>query len=184
MFYLVLNILIVLVAAGLLLRYWPSPKLTIYFVPRSNGSSWVISRRGIWIDPAPDYFESGAFDALHRYISRLRSLEGHFHSLGLFTPDGERGFAFHLHEGILSASFTIEWRENPEREERIRNFFRTRGIDPTTDYLAGNGGVPDATRCLDFPLSGSDEELTSLCGTILQQLCQISPDEALNIDCH
>jgi hypothetical protein len=49
------------------------------------------------------------------------------------------------------------------------------------DYLAGNGGVPDATRILEYPLSGSTVEVTALTKRILQELCSVSPTEALDI---
>jgi hypothetical protein len=52
---------------------------------------------------------------------------------------------------------------------------------PSHDYLAGNGGVPDATRILDYPIGGSTAEVTALTKRILQELCGVSPTEALDI---
>ena len=55
-------------------------------------------------------------------------------------------------------------------------------IEPTDDYLAGNGGVRNATRVLSYPVAGDVESLTMLTKRILEELCGIAPEEALDID--
>ena len=74
-----------------------------------------------------------------------------------------------------------EWRQESQREAAIRAFFSSLGIAPSQDYLAGNGGVPDATRILDYPIKGSTAEVTALTKRILQELCGVSATEALDI---
>jgi hypothetical protein len=104
-----------------------------------------------------------------------------FKSISFFTPDGNRGFGLHARDGNVEATLTLEWRQEAQRESAVRSFFESRGIAPSEDYLAGNGDVPDATRCLTYPIAGTAPELTALTQRILQGLYGISPTEALNI---
>jgi hypothetical protein len=75
----------------------------------------------------------------------------------------------------------VAWRQEPEREAAIRAFFGALNIQPTVDYLAGNRGVPDATRMLAFPLTGNPSQVTDLAKRILQELCGVSSSEPLDI---
>ena len=104
-----------------------------------------------------------------------------FKFLSLFTPDGTRGFGFNAKSGVVHLNLFVDWRQQPQREAAIRAFFSSLSITPLRDYLAGNGGVPDATRVLEYPVSGSPAEVTALTRRILQELCGVSPVEALDI---
>ena len=91
------------------------------------------------------------------------------------------GFGFSVRDGVVEADLTVEWRREARREASIRAFFSSLGIAPSHDYLAGNGGVGDATRILDYRTTASTAEITALTKRILQELCGVSPTEALNI---
>lgn len=157
------------------------PRNTFISVYRPNGGTVIFSRMGVSLDPAPDHYATNGFDHIEPYVSRLLIPTNHFKSLNIFTSDGNRGFGLDARDGVVYAGLTVEWRQEAQREAAIRAFFSSLGIPPSRDYLAGNGGVPDATRILSYPISGSTGELTALTKRILQELCGISPTEALDI---
>ena len=101
--------------------------------------------------------------------------------VGIFTPAGDRGLGLYAGDGRIEANLNVEWRREPQREAAIRAFFGGLGIQPTVDYLAGNGGVPDATRLLGFPMTGNASEVAALTKRILQELCGVSSTEPLDI---
>jgi hypothetical protein len=157
------------------------PEDHFYIFRRSNGGWVTISRRGIRVDPAPIRYTSEAFEQVEAYVVRLMASDRRKRYLDFFTPAGDRGFGLWVTDGPIEAHFTVEWRQEPEREKAIRGVFASLSIDPSEDYLAGNGGVPDATRLLAYPLSGDAKDVAALAKRILQELCYVSPTEPLDI---
>jgi hypothetical protein len=104
-----------------------------------------------------------------------------FKFLSVFTPDGSRGLGLHARDGVVHVDLNVDWRQESQRETAIRAFFSSLGIAPARDYLAGNGGVADALRILEYPVTGSTAEVTALAKRILQELCGVAPTEALDI---
>ena len=140
---------------------------------RSSGGTATILRTGVSFKAAPDRFDTNGFDHIEPYVSRLLVPTNQVKLLHLFTPDGTRGFAFDAKDGVVHAGFTVEWQQESQREAAIRKLFSSFGIAPSRDYLAGNGGVPDATRVLEYPVTGSTTEVTALTKHILQELCDV-----------
>lgn len=171
------GVIVVAVVAYVLLF----PRNTFIRVSRPNGGTVTLSRTAISIEAAPDHYATNGFDHIEPYVSRLLVPTNRFKFLHMFTPDGKRGFGFSARDGVVQAGLTVEWRQDAQREAAIRAFFSSLGIAPSRDYLAGNGGVPDATRVLDYPISGSTADVTALTKRILQELCSVSPTEALDI---
>ncbi len=157
------------------------PRNSFINIRRPGGGTVTLSRTGVSFQPAPDHFATNGFDHIEPYVSRLLVPTNRFKFLHIFTPDGNRGFGLTARGGLVEAGLTLEWRQEAQREAAIRSFFGSLGVAPSQDYLAGNGGIPDATRILEYPLKGSTAEVTALTKRILQELCGISPDEALNI---
>lgn len=141
----------------------------------------TFSSTGVSFDSAPDHFATNGFDHIEPYVSRLLEPATRLKSVHLFTPDGNRGFCFAAQDGMVKAGLTVEWRQEAEREKAIRAFFGSRGIAPTLDSLVGNGGGPDAIHILEYPISGSTAEVTSLTKRILQESCDVAPTGALDI---
>jgi hypothetical protein len=100
----------------------------------------------------------------------------------MFTPDHKRGFGLDAKAGIVNAGLILDWRKEPAREAAIRSFFSSLGILPSQDYLGGNGGVPDAVRILTYPVTGSTADVTTLTKRILNELCDVSTTEGLEIN--
>jgi hypothetical protein len=132
--------------------------------------------------PTPDRYPANGFDALPSYIVRLLVPSEQCKGMIVSTPDGRKAFLLTARNSQVEACLTVEWRQEPVREKTVRAFFHSLGIAPSRDYLAGNGAVSDATRVLNYPLQGDVSQLTALTKRILQELCNISPTEALNID--
>jgi hypothetical protein len=157
------------------------PSNTFVSVVKDDGSAVTFSRGGVSFEAAPDHFATNGFDHLETYIARLLVPTNRFKFLHIFTPDGNRGFGLTAKDGVVTADLTIEWRQEAAREAAVREFFKSRGTEPSTDYLAGNGGVPDATRILEYPIPGNPAEVTALTKKILEELCAVTPSEALDI---
>jgi len=69
--------------------------------------------------------------------------------------------------------------QDPACESIARAFFDDLDIDPRWDSLEGSPTCP--TRVLIWPIGAPVEQLPVLCQTILSDLCQVTPGEALNI---
>lgn len=171
--------IVIVVAVGAYFLLFPRNTLISFY--KSNGSAVTFSDTGVSFEAAPDHYATNGFDHIEPYVSRLFAPTNRFKFLSIFTPDGNRGFGFHAKDGGVMATLTVEWRQEPQREAAIRTFFSSLGITPSRDYLAGNGGVPNATRILEYPIAGGTNAVTPLTKRILQELCNVSPTEALNI---
>jgi hypothetical protein len=171
------GIIVVAVVAYFLLF----PRNTFISFSRPSGGTVTFSRSGVSLEAAPDHYATNGFDHIELYVARLLVPTKQFKFLHMFTPDGTRGFGFSARDGVVEAGLTVEWRQEAQREAAIRAFFSSLGIAPSRDYLAGNGGVPDATRILDYRITGSASEVTALTKRILQELCGVTPTEALDI---
>ena len=171
------SVMVVAVAAYFLLF----PRDTFISFKRSGGGAVTFSRTGVSFEAAPDHYATNGFAHIGPYVPRLLVPTNHFKFLRIFTPDGNRGFGLNAKDGVVQAGLTVEWRQAAQREAAIRAFFSSLGITPSQDRLAGNGGVADATRILEYPIKGSTAEVTALTKCILQNLCSVSATEALDI---
>ena len=174
-------IAICLIFVAIATYYLLFPRTSFIIFPRSDGSTVTFSRTSISFESAPDHYATNGFDHIEPYFSRLLRPSKHFRFVSIFTPDGERGLGLTAHGTVVTADFTVEWRQEPQREAAIRSFFGSLGVNPSQDYLAANGGVPNATRLLAYPLKGSTTELTAITKRILEELCGVSANEAINI---
>ncbi|HVT11115.1 MAG TPA: hypothetical protein VHE55_02520 [Fimbriimonadaceae bacterium] len=176
----------VLVVIGFGLGYWflgrrfhvgASPERFIQVLD-SNGkvleSKWEPYR-------APDHFDEDGLSHLKPYVQRLLDSHNWFTTISIFTPDGQHGFALWKQGGVVTANLIVEARKEPAREKRIREFFAGRSIQPSEDYMAGNGGVSDSTRVMSWPITGNADTVTSLAQRIAQELCDIPNHSGLDI---
>jgi hypothetical protein len=110
---------------------------------------------GQWVDvPEADSFTTDGFTHIEGYVTRLLQ---------------------------SSASFTsVDWRQQPEREHAIRQFFADRSLAAFQDYLAGNGDVADATRCLGYFLPADAQFITTLTKDLLRQIYGLREQDALD----
>jgi hypothetical protein len=128
--------------------------------------------------PRGDYFAENGFDQIESYVSRMLTSATKFRHILIAALDGERCCSLFADGPVILVGFIImDTRQDHKKEKNIRKFFASRYKPPAKDYLAQDGRV----RFLDYPLSGNASELTAITKTILQELCGISPKEALSI---
>jgi hypothetical protein len=130
----------------------------------------------VTIEAPLDHYASNGFNHIEPYVSRLLVPTNYFKLLAIYTPDETRGVALDAKDGVVHVTYDVEWRKEPQKEAAIRAFFGLLGIAPSRDYLDR-----DATRILEYPLSGNIAEVTALTKRILQEVCGVSPTEALDI---
>ena len=136
---------------------------------------------GHWVDiPEPDSFAADGFSHVEGYVSRLLGSTARFTSLGISTPDEQIAVGLWQRGGVPEFSLTVEWRREPERERSIRQFFADRGFACREDYLAGNGGVPGATRCLTYSAPPDGRIITRVTRDILRDIYGIRESDALD----
>lgn len=156
-------------------------------LPRTT-KMWVVTvdhegneTDGHWVDiPEPDHFLSDGFAQLENYISRLLESTASFTSVIIATPDQQTAILLWQRGGVAEFALSVEWRSDPERENAIRQFFAKRQLSLSHDYLAGNGSVPDATRCLGYFLPSDEQFVTTLTKGVLKQIYQLSEQDALD----
>lgn len=177
----VMLIFLAVVGVALLAFYAFFPANTFLMFKRSNGGLIWVGRSSIRIDPPPDRYPTNGFDHIQEYVARLASPTKGFKSAIVATEAGDRACSFWSRDGRVEVALSVEWRDEPEREARIRAFFDTRHVAASEDYLSDNGAVAGSTRNLTYPLRGSVTEMTEAAQLILGQLCGISRTDSLNI---
>ena len=134
-----------------------------------------------WVDiPEPDHFASDGFAQIESYVSRLLGSSARFTSIIIATPDQQMAVSLWQRAGVPEFTLSVEWRSEAERERAVRQFFSERGLSTSHDYLAGNGGVPDATRCLGYFLPPDVQFITALTKDVLRQIYHLREQDALD----
>lgn len=160
------------------------PANTFVTLNRPGGGTITFSRSKISLEPAPDRYPTHGVDHLEPYVARMLRPTNRSAFLHIFTPDGRRGTSLEVTDGAVSVDLSVDWRNDPQREAAIRAFFTARRIAPSIDFVSSNGEIPDAIRNLIYPVSGDTAEITALIKRILEELCGISPAEALDMRCN
>jgi hypothetical protein len=134
-----------------------------------------------WVDiPEPDHFASDGFAQIESYVSRLLGSSARFTSVIIATPNQQIAVSLWQRGGIPEFTLSVEWRSQAERERAARQFFSERGLSTSHDHLAGNGGVPDATRFLGYFLPSDVQFITALTKDVLRQIYQLREQDALD----
>ena len=134
-----------------------------------------------WVDiPQPDHFASDGFAQIEGYVSRLLGSSARFTSIIIATPDQQMAVSLWQRAGIPELTLLVEWRSEANRERAVRQFFSERGLSTSHDYLTGNGGVPDAIRCLGYYLPPDMQFITALTKDLLSQIYQLREQDALD----
>src|ERR1035441_5182993 len=155
--------------------------------PRAT-KMWVVTvdengkeKDGHWVEiPKPDSLASDAFSHIERYVSRLLQSSARFTSVIIASPDQQVAVSLWQRGGVPEFTLSVQWRAEPERERAVRQFFSERGLSASHDYLAGNGGVPDATRCLGFFLPPDVQFITTLTKDVLCRIYRLREQDALD----
>jgi hypothetical protein len=174
-------VIISIVVIGLVAYYALFPKNSFITISSKGKGGITFSRTSVKYRPAPDFYPENGFEHLGSYISKLLKYSDEFKLLIISTPEGDKALGLNSKAGIVGVGFTVEWKQDPEEERMIRDYFKRMNIAPHRDYLADNGGIKDSTRVLDYNIQGNEKEITMLVKDVLKKLCDISETEALNI---
>ena len=174
-------VIILIVAIGLVAYYAFFPKNTFITISSKGKGGITFSRTSVKYRKAPNFYPENGFEHLGSYISKLVEYSDESKLLIISTPEGDKALGLSSKAGIVDVGFTVEWKQEPEEERMIRDYFKRMNIKPHHDYLADNGGIKDSTRVLDYDIQGNEKEITMLVKDILKKLCNISETEALNI---
>jgi hypothetical protein len=157
---------------------------------RARGSWMIVStvdadgvpvgRAGLVRVPEPETVVHDGMSQVGPFVTRLMSSRGGFISLIVSTPDGQMGFGVFTERGRARLSLNVDWRAEPERERAIRGLFAGLGIAPSEDYLAGNGGVRDATRILTYPAPDGPPKLAALSRRVLREIYGVADSDPLD----
>lgn len=74
-----------------------------------------------------------------------------------------RGCSLFADGPVVQVSFIVHPQQDVTREEKIRQFFSSKGATPSKDYLAQHG----QHRILQYPLTGNAQKLTARTKEIL-----------------
>ena len=168
----------------IILYYVLVPKDSFITLSLNGKPGITFSRSSIEFEKSPDIYPTNGFDHLSSYIKKLMVFSKEMKSIIISTKDGEKALGLDSREERISVGFTTEWKKNPQEEQRIRAYFDKLNITPHEDYLAGNGGVVDSTRILQYYIDGSEKEITELTKDILVKLSAITENEELHIHYH
>ena len=170
-----------LIIVAVIAYFLSFPRNTFISFSRPNGGTVTFSRTGVSSEAAPTITPRMVSTTSSRMYPVCSCPQIISSSCRYSRPTAHAALGLSAKNGVVQAGLTVEWRQEAQRETEIRAFFGSLGITPSRDYLAGNGGVADATRILEYPISGSTADVTALTKRILQELCGVSPTEALDI---
>jgi hypothetical protein len=136
---------------------------------------------GEWVDiPKPEHFATDGFCQIGSYVSRLLAPTSGVASLIIGAFEYDCGLALHNRDGKPQISILIDWRRDLQIEQAIRETFERLGLAPENDYLAGNGGIKDATRVLGYHVANDCQFLTNLCADILERVYKVPRTSGLD----
>jgi hypothetical protein len=134
-----------------------------------------------WVDiPEPDHFASDGFAQIESYVLRLLRSPARFTSVIIATPDGQIAVSLWHRGGVPEFTLSVDWRSQPERERAVRQFFSARRLLTSRDYLAGNGGIPDASRHLGYFVPAEVQSITTLTKDVLREIYHLQEQDALD----
>ena len=136
---------------------------------------------GEWVDvPRAERFGSNGISQIGSFVQRVLRSPATSAWIVISTPSGRTAISIGKHEGALTFGTSVDVRKRA-RESALRAFFARRRIQPTRDYLAGNGGVPNCVRVLEFPAPHAATWTAKLAGDLLRTVYRLTQQSALNI---
>lgn len=129
--------------------------------------------------PAPEVVPQDGLARLDEYVSRLYRSGAAFTSLIISRQDRRAGISAFRRGGKAALSVTVNWRQNPQQEQAVRQFFDSRGLTPDQDYLSGNGGFQDDLRIFLYPGGEGVEDTADLCRSFLRGVHGVTQTEGL-----
>ena len=152
-------------------------KMKMNYVDRQGRKT----RPSHWVDVPAAARHPNGLAQIESYVSRVLASNALSSWVGLSTKSGNTAISVAKHDSKLSLGLTVEVKRERSREAAIRQFFASRSIFPTKDYLAANGGVPEATRVLDFPMPDQPPEVAQIAADLLREVYRLRETTTLDI---
>jgi hypothetical protein len=139
------------------------------------------TRPSHWVDVPAAARHANGLAQIESYVSRVLASSASSSWVSLSTKSGNTAISVAKYDGKLSIGLTVEVKRERSREAAIRQFFASRSICPSKDYLAANGGVPEATRVLDFPMPDQPAEVAHIASDLLRTVYRLRETTTLDI---
>jgi hypothetical protein len=152
-------------------------KMRMNYVDRQGRKT----RPSHWVDVPAAIRHLNGLAQVRSYVSCVLTSKAPSSWVHFSTKSGQTSISVAKHDGKLSIGLTVDAKRPRNREAAIREFFARRSILPSNDYLAGNGGVPEATRVLDFPMPQDLSVVAEITSDLLREIYRLSSTSTLDI---
>ena len=133
-----------------------------------------------WVDVPRATRCARGFAQVESFVVRVLSSNARSSWAIFSTKSGNTSISVGKYKGAITLGMTVEVRSRA-RERALRAFFEDRGILPSRDYLAKNGGVPDATRVLDYPMPKHAGTIAEMAVDLLRSVHRLKESTTLDI---
>lgn len=138
-------------------------------------------RHAEWVTvPAAQVLPHG-FSHLEGIVRRVLSSPADSSWATISSASGRSGISVAKHRGVVALGVSVNVNRSRTRERSTRAFFSERGLVPSEDYLAGNGGTPKALRVLDYTLPADVRAVADLSKQALQNLFRLTETSILHV---
>jgi hypothetical protein len=139
------------------------------------------TRPSHWVDVPPSTRHARGLAEIEGYVARVIASKAKSSSAHFSTKSGNTAIGVAKYENKLSLGLVTSTTRERKREAAIRQFFAARNISPSADYLAANGGVPNATRVLDFPMPHDPAVVAQIAADLLRYIYRLRDSTTLDI---
>ncbi len=134
-----------------------------------------------WVDVPKAQRVAPGFPGIEPFVSRVVASRASSSWVTISTMSGRTSLSIAKQGDTLLLGLSADVRRSLSEERRIRAFFDARGLAPSSDYLAKNGGVANATRVLDFPVKGAPPQVARIAMDLLREVYRLTERTTLDI---
>ncbi|WP_171160075.1 hypothetical protein [Usitatibacter palustris] len=138
------------------------------------------TRPSHWVDVPAATRHLDGLAQVKPYMARVLASEASSSWAQFSTNSGHTAISLGKRDGRLYLALTVEVKQR-KREADVRAFFSKRSILPTSDYLGANGGVPEATRIMDFPIPNDVGIAARIATDLLREVYRLRDTTTLDI---
>ena len=152
-------------------------KMRMSYVDRQGKKT----RPSHWVDVPAATRHLNGLARLKPYVARVLTSNASSSWAQFSTKSGNTAISLGKRGGKLELGLTVDVRRGRKREADIRAFFARRNILPKSDYLAANGGVPEATRIMNFPMPHDARVAAKIASDLLRKIYRLRATTTLDI---
>jgi hypothetical protein len=152
-------------------------KMKMSYVDREGRKT----RPSHFVDVPPSTRHAAGLAEIEGYVARVIASKAKSSSVHFSTKSGNTAIGVAKLENKLSLGLVTSTRRERKREAAIRQFFAALSISPSADYLAANGGVPNATRVLEFPVPHDPAVVAQIAADLLRNIYRLRDSTTLDI---